>query len=92
MDDIKPRRIKIRDEDEDMQKNEGFYDEEEKKVEKEESHENGNEDTPRSDTITPSRWVQKNHHDSQIIGDTDSGVKTRIKLLYDEEQELPSIV
>ena len=40
----------------------------------------------------PSRWVQKNHPESQIIGDKDSGVKTRRKLLYDEKQALLSII
>ena len=34
VDDIKPRRIKIQDEDEDLQKNEGVYDKEEKKKKK----------------------------------------------------------
>ena len=46
------------------------------KLEKEESHKNENEDSPRSDTKTPSRWVQKNHPKSQIIGDKDLVVKT----------------
>ena len=59
---------------------------------KEESHENENEDSPRSDTKTPSRWVQKNHLESKIIGNTDSRFKTRRKLLYDEEQALLLIV
>ena len=80
-----------------MQKNEGVYDEveeeeEEEKVEKEESHENENEDSRRSDTKTTSRCIQKNHFESQIIGDKYVGVKTRRKLFYDEEQALLSIV
>ena len=62
-----------------------------KKIEKEESHENVNEYSPRSNTKTPSRWVQKNHHENQIIGDKESRVKTRRKLL-DEEQALLSII
>ena len=66
--------------------------EEEEKLEKEEPHENENEGSPRSDTNTPSRWVQKNHPESQIIGDKYSGVKTRRKIFYDEEQALLSIV
>ena len=48
--------------------------------------------TLQDQTQTPSRWVQKNCPESQIIGDKDSGVKTRRKLLYDEEQALLSIV
>ena len=46
----------------------------------------------RSGTKTPSRWVKKNHLESEIIGDKYSGVKTRRKLFYDEEQALLLIV
>ena len=70
---------------------ENSKEEEEEKVEEEESHENENEDSPRSNTKTSSRQVQKNHLESQIIGDKESGVKIRRKL-FDEEQALLSIV
>ena len=83
--------IEYKEKEESSQEEDVFEEEEEKKVEKEESHENENEDSPRSDTKTPSRWVQKNHPESQIIGDKYSGVKTRRQLFYDEEQSLLSI-
>ena len=44
--------------------------------------------TLQDQTQTPSRWVQKNHPQSQIIDDKYLGVKTRGKLFYDEEQTL----
>ena len=102
VDDTKPRRIQIQRSvnDEEMddkgkegstQKEENSEEEEEEKVEQEESHENEIVDSPRSDTKTSSRWVQKTHLESQIIGDKESGFKTRRKL-FDEEQALLSIV
>ena len=72
-----------------MQKDESIYDEEEE-VEKEDTQE-VEEDTPRSNTKTPSRRVQKDHPETQIIGDKDVGVSTRRQLLFNE-QALLSVV
>ena len=90
MDDIKPRRIKSQDEDEDLQKNEGVYDEEEK-VETENSQESEDEDSPRADTKAPSRRIQTDHPETQIIGDNDAIFSTRRKPLFNE-QALLSVV
>ena len=91
---LKSRRIKSQDEDEDLQKNDGIYDEEEKeeeKVEKEDSQEIEDEDSPRLDTKAPSRRIQKNNLETQIRGDKDVGVSTRRQLLFNE-QALLSVV
>ena len=67
IDDIKPRRIRSHDGDvstndeekEDLQKDESIHDEEEE-LEEEDTQES-HEDSPRSDTKTTSRRVQKDH-------------------------------
>ena len=95
VDDNKPRRIQIpksvdveeiddediddKEKEESSQEEDVFEEEDEEKIEKEESHENENKDSPRSNTKTPSRWVQKNHHEIQIIGDKYSRVKQEEK-------------
>ena len=48
--------------------------------------------TLQDQTQTPSRWVQKNHPETQIIGDKDPEVKTIRKLFYDEGKALLSTV
>jgi hypothetical protein len=40
----------------------------------------------------PSKRVQKNHPESQIIGDKITGVETRRKLAFDSEQEMVSLI
>ncbi|KAH9296471.1 hypothetical protein KI387_040059, partial [Taxus chinensis] len=40
----------------------------------------------RQDTKTPSRFVQKNHDESQIIGELDTGVQTRRRITNASEQ------
>ena len=40
------------------------------------------EESPRRITKTPSRRVQKNHPEEQIIGNTSDGVLTRRQLMY----------
>ena len=72
-----------------MQKDESIHNEEENK-EKEDTQED-EEDFPRPDTKTPSRRIQNNHLESQIMGDKNAGVITRIQL-PSVEQSLLSIV
>jgi regulator of extracellular matrix RemA (YlzA/DUF370 family) len=62
-----------------------------------ETHENephtdeeDNEETPFP--RAPSKRVQKNHPESQIIGDKSAGVETRRKLTFDSEQEMLSLI
>ena len=43
------------------------------------------EESPRRNTKTPSRRVQKNHPKEQIIGNTSDGVHTRRQLMYQTE-------
>ena len=74
--------------DEDSQKHETLEKEEK---EEEQSHESKYEDSPRSDTRTPSRRIQTNHPETLIIGDKDAGVQITRQLIF-EEQELPSLV
>ena len=70
IDDIKPRSVRSHDsventndeEKEDLKKDESSHDEEEG-IEKEDTHE-GEEDSPRPDTKTPSRRIQKNHSET----------------------------
>ena len=50
-----------------MQKDESTHDEEEG-IEKEDTYE-GEEESSRPDTKTPSRRIQKKHPETQIIGD-----------------------
>jgi hypothetical protein len=40
----------------------------------------------------PSKRVQKNHPESQIIGDKSAGVETRRKLSFDSEQAMLSLI
>ena len=94
---MKPRRIRSHDGDistndeekEDLQKDESIHDEEEE-LEEEDTLES-QEDSPRSDTKTPSRRIQKDHPKTQIISDKDVGVSTRKQLLFNE-QALLSVV
>ena len=72
-----------------MQKDESIHNEEEDK-EKEDTQED-DEDSSRPNTKTPSRRVQKDHLESQIMGDKNAGVKTR-RQLSDVVQALLSIV
>ena len=93
VDDIKPRKEKnidkientYADEIKDLQEDESIHNEEEDK-EKEDTQED-DEDFPTPDTKNPSRRVQKDHLESQIMGDKNVGVKTRIQL-PDVEQAL----
>ena len=79
------RRIKIQDDDEGekevLQKDESDCEEEEEEeqVEIEDSQESEDEDSPIFHTKYPSIRIQKNHPETQIIGDKDAGVSTRIK-------------
>ena len=43
------------------------------------------EESPRRNTKTPSRRVQKNHLEEQIIGNTSDGVQTRRQIMYQTE-------
>ena len=43
------------------------------------------EESPGRDTKTPSRLVQKNYPEDQIIGSKSTGVQTRRQLLYQIE-------
>ena len=43
------------------------------------------EGSPRRNTKTPSRRVQKNHPKEQIIGSTSDGVQTRRQIMYQIE-------
>ena len=87
IDDIKPR---IHDsvenanseEKEDLHEDESTHDEEEG-IEKEDTHE-GEEYFPRLGTNTPSRRIQKNHPETQIICDKNAGVSTRRHLPFNE--------
>jgi hypothetical protein len=45
-----------------------------------------NEETPFPKA--PSKRVQKNHLESQVIGDKNTGVETRRKLTFDSEQAM----
>ena len=76
-----------------MQNNEGVYDEEKEEgnVEKEDSQESEDKDSPRPYTKAPSRRIQKNNLETQIRGDKDVGVSTRRQLLFNE-QALLSVV
>ena len=69
------------------------YDEEEENEEekREDSQESEDEDSPRLDTKASYRRIQKNHPETQIIGDKDVGVSTRRKLIFNE-QDLLSVV
>ena len=97
VDDIKARKEKkldsventCDDEIKDLQKDERIHNEEEDK-QKEDIMEDDAK-FPRPDTKTPSRRVQKDHPESQILGDKNVGVKTR-RQLPDVEQALLLIV
>jgi regulator of extracellular matrix RemA (YlzA/DUF370 family) len=52
--------------------------------------EEDNEETPFP--RAPSKRVQKNHPESQIIGDKSAGVETRRKLAFDSEQAMLSLI
>ena len=70
-----------------LQKDESDHDGEEEKEEekREDSQESEDEESPRADTKAPSRRIQKDHPETQIIGDKDVGVITRRKLLFNEQ-------
>ena len=53
--------------------------------EKDDQEEVTREESPRRNTKTPSRRVQKNHPKEQIIGSTRDGVHTRRQLMYQTE-------
>ena len=97
VDDIKPRKEKHIDsikntcdgEIKYLQKEESIHNEEEEK-EKEDTQ-GDEEELPRPNTKTPSRRIQKNHLESQIMGDKNVGVITR-RQLPSVEQALLSIV
>ena len=61
-----------------LQKDESIHNEEEDK-EKEDTQED-DEEFPRPDTKTPYRRVQKDHPESQIMGDNNARVETRRQL------------
>jgi hypothetical protein len=52
--------------------------------------EEGNEETPLP--RAPSKRVQKNHPESQIIGDKSARVETRRKITFDSEQAMLSLI
>ena len=93
IDDIKPRRTRIHDgdenmnneEEEDLQKDKSIHDEEERE---EEDTQESKEYSPRYYKKTPSRRVQKDHLETQIISDKDVGVRTRRQLLFNEKAPL----
>jgi hypothetical protein len=66
------------DDDNETQENEPYTDEED------------NEETPFPKD--PSKRVQKNHPESQIIGNKNAGVETRRKLTFDSEQAMLSMI
>jgi regulator of extracellular matrix RemA (YlzA/DUF370 family) len=54
------------------------------------TNEEDNEETPLPKD--PSKRVQKNHLESQIIGDKNTGVETRRKVIFDSEKEMLSMI
>ena len=66
-----------------MQKDESTHHEEEG-INKEYTQE-GEEDSPKPDTKTPYRRIQKNHLKTQIIGDKNVGFSTRRQLTFNEQ-------
>ena len=76
--------VSIQAEEEKNEENEEMQDEDMDIVESEEDdqEEVTREESPRRNTKTPSRRVQKNHPEEQIIGSTSDGVLTRRKLMY----------
>jgi regulator of extracellular matrix RemA (YlzA/DUF370 family) len=64
-----------------------------KKNESQSEEEKEEEASPRQDpSKAPSRRVQKNHPESQIIGNKSVGVETRRKLTYESEQAMLSLI
>ena len=57
----------------------------------EQKEESEDEKSPRSNTKTPSRIIQKDHPETQIIGNKDAVVSTRRRLMF-QEQALISLV
>ena len=53
--------------------------------EEDDQEEVAREESPKRITKTPSRRVQKNHPEEQIIGSTSDGVHTRRQLMYQTE-------
>ena len=96
VDDVKPRKeedpkdINTSDgKTEELQRDKNIHNEEEDK--EEEGIQEDEEYFPRPDTKNPSRRTQKDHPESQIMGDKNVGVKTR-RQLTGVEQALLSIV
>jgi hypothetical protein len=76
-------------EDDDVECQQEYYDNETKENESY-TDEEDNEETPLPKY--PSKKVQKNHPESQIIRDKNTGVETRRKITFDSEQEMLSII
>jgi hypothetical protein len=54
--------------------------------------ENEEEASPRQESKAPSRRVQRDHPESQIIGNKSDGVETRRRLTYESEQTIFSLI
>ena len=81
---------RIRDDDDDDDD-----DDEIKEIHKDESQseeEKENKKSPRKDIKSPSRRIQRNHLESQILGNKSVGVETRRKLTYESEQAMLSLI
>jgi hypothetical protein len=69
-------------------------DEETEEIKEEESQseeENEEEASPRQESKAPSRRVQRDHHESQIIGNKSARVETR-RITYELEQAMFSLI
>jgi hypothetical protein len=96
LDDLTSRRIKSQDNSQvDERRRDGDDDDEIEEIQEEESQseeENEEEASPRQDSKAPSRRVQRDHPESQIIGNKSVGVETRRRLTYESEQIMLSLI
>jgi transposase InsO family protein len=96
VDDLTSRRIKSQDNSQvDERRRDDDDEEETKEIQEEESQseeENEEEASPRQESKAPSRRVQRDHPESQIIGNKSVGVETRRRLTYESEQAMLSLI
>jgi hypothetical protein len=94
--DLTSRRIKSQDNSQvDEKRRDDDDDEETKEIQEEESQieeENEEEASPRQDSKTSSRRVQRDHPESQIIGNKNVEVETRRRLTFQSEQAIISLI
>jgi len=102
IDDLNLRKIKSQDETQIDEWRRTSDDEDNGESQNEEDTEELEENEPKTDDEkdeeetplpkAPSKRFQKNHLENQIIGDKDSGVETRRKLIFDSEQIILSLI